>query len=263
VAGGAVPTAHPVVLPHCWTGSRAVWAPVARRLVDAGHPVVLYDQRGHGDSTLGRDAISVDRLGDDLGTVLDHLDLRSAVLAGHSMGGMTVMAHACRRAGRLGERARGLVLVATAAHGLTNLQPVMRVGLRALPVERMMERPRLGCALVRGTFGADPHHAHVDATRVLFAATPRAVRQDCLGAMRAMDLRTGLRAVDVPAVVVLGTADRLVPNALTRAIADHVPGAHLVELRGAGHMLPFERADDVTAVIAVMAGDEPVRRPSG
>ena len=129
---GGSPAAHPVVLPHCWTGSRAVWAPVARRLVDAGHPVVLYDQRGHGDSTLGRHAISVDRLGADLGTVLDHLDLRDAVLAGHSMGGMTVMAHACRQAGRLGERARGLVLVATAAHGLGNLQPAMRAGLWAL-----------------------------------------------------------------------------------------------------------------------------------
>jgi 3-oxoadipate enol-lactonase len=74
--------------------------------------------------------------------------------------------------------------------------------------------------------------------------------------MRVMDLRAELRTVDVPAVVVLGTVDRLVPNVLTRAIADHIPGAHLVELRHAGHMLPYERPDDLAAVIGVMAGDE-------
>ena len=57
--------------PHCWTGTGAMWAPVARRLIDAGHRVVLYDQRGHGESTTGRAPISVERLGDDLAAVLD------------------------------------------------------------------------------------------------------------------------------------------------------------------------------------------------
>src|SRR6185436_10687636 len=42
-----------VVLSHCWTGSRATWEAVASRLVAAGRRVVLYDQRGHGASTLG------------------------------------------------------------------------------------------------------------------------------------------------------------------------------------------------------------------
>jgi pimeloyl-ACP methyl ester carboxylesterase len=49
--------------------------------------------------------------------------------------------------------------------------------------------------------------------------------------------------------VVLGRRDRLIVNRLTRAIVDHTPGARLVELAHAGHMLPLERADEVTAVI--------------
>ncbi|HEX7443487.1 MAG TPA: alpha/beta fold hydrolase, partial [Acidimicrobiales bacterium] len=50
----AGPDAGPtVVLSHCWTGDQRIWAPVARRLVDQGHRVVLYDQRGHGGSTIG------------------------------------------------------------------------------------------------------------------------------------------------------------------------------------------------------------------
>ncbi len=253
VAGGATATAPTVVLPHGWTGARAVWVPVARRLVAAGHRVVLYDQRGHGASTIGHRPITIGRLGDDLGAVLDQLDVRDAVLAGHSMGGMTVMAHACRHADRVGDRAQGLALIATAAHGLGRRQPVVRAALRTIPVERLMVRERLGCALVRGTFGLAPHRAHVDATRGQFATTLPAVRQECLAAMRVMDLRYGLQSVDLPAVVVLGTLDRLLPNVLTRAIVDHLPGAELVELHGAGHMLPFERPDEVAAVIASLA----------
>lgn len=61
-------------------------APVAHRLLDAGHRVVLYDQRGHGESSLGRAPVTVERLGEDLAAVLKHLDVRDAVLAGHSMG---------------------------------------------------------------------------------------------------------------------------------------------------------------------------------
>jgi non-heme chloroperoxidase len=253
VAGGATATAPTVVLPHCWTGARAVWVPVARRLVARGHRVVLYDQRGHGASTIGRRPITIARLGDDLGAVLDQLDVRDAVLAGHSMGGMTVMAHACRHADQEEGRARGLALIATAAHGVGRRQPMVRAALRTIPVERLMVRERLGCALVRSTFGLAPQRAHVDATRGQFATTLPAVRRECMSAMRAMDLRDGLRAVDLPAVVVLGTLDRVLPNVLTRTIVDHLPGAELVELHGAGHMLPFERPDEVAAVIGSLA----------
>ena len=57
----------PVVLAHCWTGGREVWAPVANRLVRRGHQVVLYDQRGHGSSSVGDDGLTIERLGAELG----------------------------------------------------------------------------------------------------------------------------------------------------------------------------------------------------
>jgi pimeloyl-ACP methyl ester carboxylesterase len=256
-AAGDLPT---VVLPHCWTGARAVWVPVARRLLAAGHPVVLYDQRGHGASGTGRDRITVGRLGDDLAAVLDHLDLRDVVLAGHSMGGMTVMAFACGHPDSASDRVRSLALVATAAHGLAarGRARFWRIVLWRDLVDRAMARPVLGRACVRGVFGADPRRAHVEAMRRLFVETPADVRRACVEAMGEMDLRTALAAVDVPAVVVLGRRDTLIVNRLTRAIVDHVRGATLVELPGAGHMLPFERPDEVVAAVRrVAAGVTP------
>lgn len=245
-----------IVLPHCWTGSRAVGVLVARRLVAAGHRVVLYDQRGHGESSLGRDPLSIERFGADLAAVLDQLDLHDVVLAGHSMGGMTVMAFACHHPDAVCDRVRGLALVATAAHGLAprGREQFWRLALRGNVAGRMMMRPRLGCRLVRPTFGADPVREHVEATRALFVATPPDVRRECVEAMGAMDLRSALRAVDVPTVVLLGRRDKLIVNALTRAIVDHIAGAELVELPGAGHMLPFERPDEVMTAIRRLAG---------
>jgi non-heme chloroperoxidase len=256
VAGDDASGAATVVMPHCWTGSRINGVPVARRLLAAGHGVVLYDQRGHGASTLGTASLSIERLGADLAAVVEQLDLRDTVLAGHSMGGMTVMAMACHHPAVVRDRVRGLALVATACHGLAErgrgrlLRQALRTGL----ADRTMRWPRLGHLFVRPIFGTDPDPAHVEATRALFAATPAPVRLDCLEAMGAMDLRQVLRQVDVPTIVLLGRRDTLIVNELTRAIVDHIDGAELVELPGAGHMLPLERPDEVAAAIRRLAG---------
>ncbi|HEX5946398.1 MAG TPA: alpha/beta fold hydrolase [Acidimicrobiales bacterium] len=255
VHGASSSTMPPVVLPHCWTGSRIVGVPVARRLLAAGHRVVLYDQRGHGSSTLGRDTVTVDRLGADLVAVVRHLDLGDLVLAGHSMGGMTVMAFACQHLELVRERVRGLALIATAGHGLAERwrSRLLRRAILGGLADLTMRHPRAGYAAVRSTFGADPERAHVEATRALFMATPAPVVRDCIDAMGAMDLRQVLRAVDVPTTVLLGRRDQLVANALTRAIVDHIAGAELIELPGAGHMLPLERPDEVAAAIRALA----------
>src|SRR5580704_6121257 len=104
-----------VVLPHCWGCTHAVWVPVARRLVESGHRVVLYDQRGHGASSRGTAQLTIETLADDLADVLTAREVEDAVLAGHSMGGMTIMALAAHRLDVLAARARAVVLVATAA----------------------------------------------------------------------------------------------------------------------------------------------------
>jgi len=141
-----------VLLSHCWTGDSRIWAPVARRLVDSGHRVVLYDQRGHRHSTIGSDGLTVEALGSDLRAVLETLDLRDVVLAGHSMGGMAVQSFLIGHptAGR--ERVAGLVLVATAAGGLSVGAPSERMGPAAVSsarVAQLMANPRVGPHIVR------------------------------------------------------------------------------------------------------------------
>ena len=64
----------------------------------------------------------------------------------------------------------------------------------------------------------------------------------------------------MPTLVVVGTADALTPPRDARRIAELVPGARLVEYPGAGHMLMYERTDELDALIMDFAARVPSRR---
>ena len=156
---GDGPQAAVVVLPHCWGCSHEIWLPVTRRLRDRGHRVVLYDQRGHGAGTRGTAPLAIETLAHDLAHVLETHDVTDAVLAGHSMGGMTIMSLATHRPEVMKERARAAVLVATSAHDprARSFPQAARlgVGLHRLSVVTRSMRSANGHRFVRGAFGAD------------------------------------------------------------------------------------------------------------
>jgi len=245
-----------VVLPHCWMGSRRVWAPVAHRLVRAGRTVVLYDQRGHGRSTVGRDGFTIPRLGADLKAVLEHVDARGAVLGGHSMGGMTIQSLATHHLDVLADRASAIVLVSTACGGLSQGRRDRRLAkaIGSAAVARSMAGP-MGHALLRGTVGTTVRRSHLLLTRDLLLETTPEARSGFLTAMQAMDLREGIAAIGIPTTVLVGTRDTLTPPARASELVDAIPGAKLVTLDGFGHMLPLEAPDEVAdALLAATAG---------
>lgn len=241
-----------VVLAHCWMGAREIWAPVAHRLVRDGHRVVLYDQRGHGSSSVGSDGFTIPRLGADLRCVAEFADVSDAVFAGHSMGGMTVMSLASHHGAVLRERGRAVVLVSTGAAGLGRGGRSDLVGQRVFEgrlLERAM-RGRFGPALVRSAMGRSVRRSHLVLTRDLVVACPPASRVGWLAAIQGMDLRKGIRSIGVPTTVMVGTWDTLTPVRYAAELCEHIPEASLVKLAGHGHMLPLEAPDDVASAIA-------------
>jgi pimeloyl-ACP methyl ester carboxylesterase len=237
-----------VVLSHCWTGSRAIWATVARRLVLTGHRVVLYDQRGHGLSTYGSGLKSISRLGTDLATVIDATGSNDAVVAGHSMGGMSIQALVIEQP-EVARDLTGIALVATSACVLGRAVPGAAVD-RVLG-ERLAwsRRGRQGAIAVRrAALGRRPHPIHVSLTLDHFAATDARVRADCMTAIFRMDWRPHLEAVKTPTMVLVGARDLMTPPRMARTLA-RIPGAELLVIPGAGHMLPLEQPDRVVDAI--------------
>ena len=247
-----VGTGPVVVLAHCWSGSHAVWVPVARRLVESGHRVVLYDHRGHGASNRGTASLSIETLSDDLAAVLRDRDVTDAVLAGHSMGGMSVMALATYHPEILAQRARAIVLVATAAADMGTGPAVLgrfAAGFVASPAVSLALRSPGGHRFVRGVFGADPAREHLELTRALLAACAPLVRASFLGAVGTVNLLEGITMIGLPTTVVVGSRDRLTAPARSHQMVQAIPGARLVTLPDRGHMLPLEDADAVATEI--------------
>jgi pimeloyl-ACP methyl ester carboxylesterase/uncharacterized protein YndB with AHSA1/START domain len=241
-----------VVLSHGWAAGRTVWLGVAGRLAGRGYTVVSYDQRGHGDSTVGTDPVGVTRLGDDLAAVLASVDARDAVLVGHSGGGFAVMSYAVEHRADAAERVRGLALLATAAHDQDT--PDSEVKLMGNPVfSWAVARGPVGRQMLRKTMGPRTEASALETNRRLFAATPRRVRADFFRSSRGMDLRAALGSVAVPAVVLAGTADTVIDPELGRAVAEALPKARYEQVADNGHMLPLESPDRIADVITELA----------
>ncbi|MGH7292405.1 MAG: alpha/beta fold hydrolase, partial [Myxococcota bacterium] len=88
-----------------------------------------------------------------------------------------------------------------------------------------------------------PVASHVELTRQMLTACPAETSPEALRALIGMDLTPDLSNIDVPTLVIGGTADLLTPPAESRRMARLIPGSRLVLLERAGHMIMLERAD--------------------
>lgn len=251
-----------VLLSHCWTADEADWHYQVRDLLEAFGPrirLVTWDHRGHGASSPCREAdCTIDNLARDMGDLIDEVaPTGRLVLAGHSIGGMTIMALAEQRPD-LVERIAGLAFVATSSGRLDTVTlglPEMGTLLRGrIPMvlssrARMLSRSRRRRSpsierwvVGRFLFGSPTRLRDtglvVDQLVACSPATMSGFYRNCL-----LHERTeGLKAYDdVPTVVLVGSRDLLTPPHHARRIAGAVRGARLLVAPGAGHMLPLER----------------------
>jgi non-heme chloroperoxidase len=240
------------VMAHGWTCDRTTWTPVARRLVDRGHRIAIYDQRGHGASRAGEDGFTIEALGDDMRAVLEELDATGAVIAGHSMGGMAVQSFAVRHPDVLAQRVDGLALVATASEKVVRRGLMARLSHLVLAnpaVDKAIASATIGPWLLRGSVGRRPAHAWLESLRTSFAGTSLEARLGFLDAFQTLDLSATLADVRVPTVVMVGSRDLVIPPSRGRRLAEVIEGSRLVEFKGAGHMLPFEVPDAVAQTL--------------
>ncbi|CAL9537308.1 alpha/beta hydrolase [Streptomyces sp. Tu 3180] len=251
-----------VVLAHGWTCSTAFWAAQVRELA-ADHRVIAYDQRGHG-RTPASPACGTDALADDLEAVLAATlePGERAVVAGHSMGGMTVMAASSRPAFR--EHAAAVLLCSTGSSRLvaeSTVVPIRAGRVRTWLTHRVLgSRAPLGPVtplarriLKYGTMGPASTPEMVEACARIVHACPRTVRHAWSQVLGLLDLDHGVRELRVPTEIVVGTADRLTPPVHARSLAAALPHClGVTELPGVGHMTPVEAPEAVTGRIRAL-----------
>jgi len=264
-----------VVLVHGWTQSSETWGYQVRDLPGAaGAPLrmVRYDHRGHGrsDGTAEADA-TVENLATDLGRVIDEFAAEGPlVLAGHSMGGMAMMALAEQRPELFAERVVGALFVSTSGGGLdrvtlglprrmgermrNRLPRLLAARARMLSRRRRRRPPTIESQVVRRFLLGRPKR--LEDHRVVLTdlvATPADSMCGFFSDLMRHDRSAALAALEtVPTRVMVGDCDRLTAPGHARRLAESMPWAQLDVLPGAGHMLPLERDGAVTEALAAM-----------
>jgi pimeloyl-ACP methyl ester carboxylesterase len=250
----------PVVLLHALAIPSGMWAGCRAALATAGHHVIAFDQRGYGGSRLGDAGPSLGVVADDLARELDAGGHEPAVLAGCSMGGCVAMEFARRHPGRLA----GLALLSTRA--VADAPAVAAARLQF--AETILDRTRREALIDRTvpTMLAPGFERQYPAEFKWLRAAVRGVPPTAIAwSQRAMAVRAGalevLAGVDVPAVVLRGTADGLTSAEEAKQLVDALPRGKLVPIDGAGHLLPLEAPAPVTtALLGLVAETSAVAR---
>ncbi|WP_053204594.1 alpha/beta fold hydrolase [Jiangella muralis] len=249
-------TGQPVVLIHGYPLDGHSWEKQSAALLDAGYRVISYDRRGFGRSSQPTTGYDYDTFAADLKTVLDTLDLRDVVLVGFSMGTGEVG----RYLGTYGSER-----VAKAAF-LASLEPFLLqtddnpTGVPADVFAGIEQAAKSDRYAWFDQFYSDFYNLDENLGSRIGEAAVRASWNVAAGASWyasfavvqswLTDFRADIEKVDVPALILHGTADRILPiDATAREFAKRLPDADYVEIEGAPHGLLWTHADEVSEAL--------------
>jgi non-heme chloroperoxidase len=253
---------QPIVFSHGWPLSADAWDAQMLFFGERGYRVIAHDRRSHGRSDQTWTGNDMDTYADDLAAVMDELNVKDAILVGHSTGGGEVT----RYLGRHGTRRVAKVVLVGAIPPLM-LKTEANPG--GLPIE-VFDDIRRNTAANRSQFFYDltlPFYGYNRAG----AAVSEGIRMsfwlqgmqagikgayDCIKQFSETDLTEDLKKIDVPTLIVHGDDDQIVPIGASAMLSSKlVPNATLKVYQGAPHGLAQTQADRFNAeVLAFIQG---------
>ncbi len=234
---------RPIVFHHGWPLSADDWDAQLLFFLNRGYRVIAHDRRGHGRSQQTDTRNDMDTYAADVAALAAHLDLRNAVHVGHSTGGGEVARYIARY-GR-GRVAKAVLIgavppiMARTANNPDGLPVAIFDGLRAALAAN---RAQLFRDFAAGPFygfnrpGVKAVDAIVDNWWRQGMMGGAKAQYDCIKAFSQTDFTDDLRAIDVPALVMHGDDDQIVPIANAALMsAKLIPDATLKIYRGYAH----------------------------
>ncbi len=247
----------PIVLIHGANGALQDFTNTVFDTLAANYRVIAIDRPGHGYSERPNGSVTLERQATMLHELLNRLGIERPVIVGFSFGATMALAYALDYPKETGS----VVTLGGAAYEWPgaidwkwNLPTWPLVGgLLADNLPQIAGRI-IRSAAVRGAFSPDPVAAEYENAPYGLMLRPVSFRAN---AADIRNLKSLLRAqsprypsLSVPLVIIAGDGDSVVSNRIhsMRLHAD-VPGSELTLLRGAGHLLPYSRRDDVLSAI--------------
>ena len=250
-----------VVLVHGFPLSGRSWERQALALLAAGYRVITYDRRGFGASSQPTVGYDYDTFAADLNALITTLDLREVALFGFSMGtgevARYVGLYGTDRLSCVGFLASVPPFLEKSDDNPAGLTAADVVGIQAAIIS---DRLAYLTSFYENFYNLDDYlgtrvseEVVRDSWNVAAAASPYGTWA-CVPTW-ITDFRDDLPGIDVPSLIVHGTADRILSiDATARRLHKHLPDAHYVEIEGAPHGMLATHASEVNRALLSFLG---------
>jgi non-heme chloroperoxidase len=247
-------TGQPIVFSHGWPLSSDAWDTQMLFFGSRGYRVVAHDRRGHGRSTQTWNGNNMDTFADDLGAVMEALDLKDVILVGHSIGAGEV----ARYIGRHGiSRISKLVLIGTVTPILlksdSNSEGVPQTFFDGVREGVAGNKPQFFKDLSVPYFGFNRPQAKISEglrERYFLQAMLGGIKSiyDSIEAFSVTDFTDDLKAIAVPTLILHGEGDQIAPVGLTaEKTVRMVEQATLKTYPGLSHGMTETHPDKINA----------------
>ena len=247
---------QPVVLIHGYPLSGRGWDKQVPALLEAGYRVITYDRRGFGQSSQPVTGYDYDTFAADLHALLEHLDLRDAVLVGHSMGTGEVT----RYLGRYGSArvAKGVLVAPIPPYLLQtgdNPEGVPLSLFDGFAAAARADTPAWMKGFLENFYNFDTLRGTLVSEQAFQTSWNLAVTASATAAVAciatwATDFRDDLPKIDVPVLIIQGDADQVLPLAKTgQRLPALLKDAQLTVIEGGPHAIPWTHAGQVNTAL--------------
>ncbi|SHH76840.1 alpha/beta fold hydrolase [Bradyrhizobium erythrophlei] len=231
------PASQPLLFLHGIGGAARAWRGQLDFFRDR-YRTIAWDMPGYGGSAPLPD-VSIAALAGALQDFLQAVGATNPVIVGHSIGGMIVQQWLAKN-----PRTAGAVVLAQTSPAFGKPDGDWQksfIDARLGPLDRGETLVTLAPSLVNELVGDDPDASGMDLARDCMAAVPGATYRATMLALMGFDLRSALKAIAVPTLVLSGSKDNNAPAPMMAKMASYIPSATYVELEGVGHLANLER----------------------
>jgi non-heme chloroperoxidase len=245
--------AKTVLLAHGYGINMNEWNVIADKLLALGYKLIAFDQRGHGKSTIGSKGISSVAMAHDYKTLIEHFQLKDAILVGHSMGTFVGIAFLTTYPDIAKKHLKAAVLISPFAGEVFEGSPQSRIQIQLIKygiMKPIVNSDMLGAVLFGATlYGDNPSPAGVKKFLQDYRANDQSKLVPILEAFGNESFYNQLNKVSIPITLICGRKDKTTPPWHTEKLAQGIPNATTVWIDGAGHVLNWESPDRVVQAI--------------
>ena len=236
----------PILLINGYSQSMDNWDPTLLERLASNHTVIIFNNRGVGNTTSGIKPFSIQQFANDTAGLLDVLEIKQADILGYSMGGFIAQELALTHPDRVGK----LIIYASICGGNESILASQVINMLSNGSGTAMERIERFHPLFFPEKWRNENPNYLERIPKTIETIPnKTLDQHTEAIFNWTGTCSKLKNITQPTLVIVGTDDVVTPPANSLLITERIPGAWLVQIKGAGHGLMYQYPEQFNKVL--------------